>query len=87
MGGYLMWNNATVCGARFWLIFLVSFWSYLLKYLERESAMMFSVPLMFCEYRDVLLLTCVHPSQRATALCDSRFTGLKDVLYIQPSKL
>ena len=49
--------------------------------------MMFSVPLMCCEYRDALLLTIFHPSQRATASCDSAFTGSKDVLCIHPSEL
>ena len=48
---------------------------------------MFYVPLMFCEYRDVLLLKRVHPGQRATASYDSAFTGLKDALCIQPSEL
>ena len=49
--------------------------------------MMFSVPLMCCEYRDVLLLTSVHTRHRATASWDSEFTGLKDALCIQPSAL
>ena len=49
--------------------------------------MMFSVTLMCCDYRDVSLLTSVHPSQRATASCDSAFTGSKDALCIQPSVL
>ena len=47
--------------------------------------MMFSVPLMCCEYRYVSLLTSVHPSQRATASWDSLFTGSNDALCIQPS--
>ena len=55
--------------------------------LRRESAMMFSVPLMCCEYRDVSLLTSIHPSHRATASWDSAFTGSKDALCIQPSAL
>ena len=42
--------------------------------------MMFYVPLMCCEYRDVSLLMRVQRSQRATALCDSSFTGSKDAL-------
>ena len=54
---------------------------------DREFAMIFSVPLMCCDYRDVSLLTSVHPSQRATASFDSAFTGSKDALYIQPSAL
>ena len=49
--------------------------------------MMFSVPLICCEYRDVSLLTSVHPSHRATASWDYAFTGSKDALYIQPSAL
>ena len=49
--------------------------------------MMFSVTLICCDYRDVSLLTSVHPSQRATASCDSAFTGSKDALCIQPSVL
>ena len=49
--------------------------------------MMFSIPLMCCEYRDVELLTRVHTSQRATALCDSTLTGSKDYFLIQPSAL
>ena len=49
--------------------------------------MMFSVPLMCCEYRDVLLLTRVHLSQRAAESCDSEFNGSKDALCIQSSAL
>ena len=49
--------------------------------------MMFSVPLMCCEYRDILLLTSVHLSQRATSSWDSTFTGSNDDLCIQPSAL
>ena len=49
--------------------------------------MMISVPLMCCEYSDVLLLTSVHPRQRVTGFCDSTFTGSKDSLCIQPSAL
>ena len=49
--------------------------------------MMFSVTLMCCEYRDVSLLTSVHPSPWDTSLCDSAFTGSKDALCIQPSAL
>ena len=49
--------------------------------------MMFSVPLMCCEYMDVLLLTSVHPSHHGTESYDSAFTGSKDALYIQPSAL
>ena len=49
--------------------------------------MMFSVPLMCCEYRNVSLLTSVHPRQHATALYDSAFIGSKDALCIQPSAL
>ena len=49
--------------------------------------MIFSVPLMCCEYRDVSLLTSVHLSHRATALWDSAFTGSKDALCIQTSAL
>ena len=49
--------------------------------------MMFSVPLMCCDYWDVSLLTSVHPIQRAAASWDSAFTGSKDALCIQPSAL
>ena len=49
--------------------------------------MMFSVPLMCCEYRDVLCLTSVHPSHRATALWDSAFTVSKGYLCIHTSTL
>ena len=87
MGGCLMWNYATVCGGRIWLIFFVSVWSDIWKSCDMESAMMFSIPLMCCEYSDVSLLTSVHPSQWATESCDSAFTGSKDALFIQPSVL
>ena len=82
-----MWNNYSVCGGRIWLQFFVSVWSDLWKSREWESTMMFYVPLMSYDYRDILLLTSVHPSQRATELCDSAFTGSKDALCIQPSTL
>ena len=49
--------------------------------------MIFFVPLMCFEYKDVLLLTSVHPSQCATASLDSAFTGSKDALCIQTSAL
>ena len=68
-------------------IFFVSVWSDLCKSREIESAIIFSVPLMCCEYMDFSLLTSVYPSQRATVSCDSAFTGSKDALCIQPSAL
>ena len=82
-----MWNDADFCGGRIWLNCFVSVWSDPWKYRDRESTMIFSVPLMCCEYRDVSLLTSVHPSQQDTSLCDSAFTGSKDALCIQPSAL
>ena len=56
LGIYLMWYYAAVCCGRIWLKSFVSVWSDLWKSLERKSAMMFSVPLMYCEYRYVLFL-------------------------------
>ena len=53
LGSCLMWNNAVVCCGKIWSKIFVRVWSDLWKSLERESAMMFSVPLMCCEYRDV----------------------------------
>ena len=50
----LMWNDAALCCGRIWLIFFGSVWSDLWKSFEREPAMIFSVPWMCCEYRDVL---------------------------------
>ena len=85
LGGCLTWNNAAVCGGRIWLNFFVSVCSNLWKSCERESTMIFSVPLMCCEYRDFLLLTSVYPSQNATTSCDSAFIGSKDSLCIHPS--
>ena len=87
LGGCLMWNNAAVFGDRIRLIICVCVWYDMWKFCERESVMMFSVPLICCEYRDVSLLTRFHPSQRAVALCDSMFTGSKYALCIQPSVL
>ena len=49
--------------------------------------MMFSVPLMCCEYRDVSLLTSVNPIQHATSSCDYAFTGSQYSLCIQLSGL
>ena len=82
-----MWSDDTVDGGRIWLKCFFCVCSDLWKYRERESAMMFSVPLMCCEYRDVLLLASFHPSQIATASCDSTFTGSKDALCIHPSEV
>ena len=65
----------------------VSVWYDLWKSLERKLVMIFSVPLMCCEYRNILLLTSVHPSQRATASWDSAFTASKDALCIHYSAL
>ena len=87
LGSCLMWNNATVCCGKIWSKMFVRVWSDLWKSLERESAMMVSVPLMCCEYRDVLLLTRVHTSQQATESCDSEFTGSKDALCIKLSAM
>ena len=53
LGSCLMWNNAAVCCGKIWSKMFVRVWSDLWKSLEWESAMMFSVPLMCCEYRDV----------------------------------
>ena len=47
--------------------------------------MMFYVPLMCCEYRDVLLPTRVNLSQQAMASYDSAFTGSKYDLCIHPN--
>ena len=87
LGRCLVWNDAAVFCGKIWLKMFVRVWSDLWKSLERESAMMFSVSLMCCEYRDVSLLTSVHPSHHETALWDSAFTGSKDALCIQPSAL
>ena len=87
LGSCLMWNNAAVCCGKIWSKMFVRVWSDLWKSVERESAMIFSVPLMCCEYRDVSLLTSVHPSHRATASWDSAFTGSKDALCIHNSTL
>ena len=80
-------ENSAVCCGNIWSKLFVRVWSDLWKSLEREYTIMFSGPLMCCEYRDVLLLTSVHPSQRATALWGSAFTGSKDALCIHPSAL
>ena len=57
------------------------------KYRERESVMIFSVPLMCSEYRDFSLLTRLHLIQQATASWDYVFTRSKDALCIQPIAL
>ena len=44
--------------------------------------MMFTIPLMCCEYRGVSLLTGVQQIKRATALCYHAFNGSKDALCI-----
>ena len=75
LGGCLMWNDAAVCGGSICLNFCVRIWYDLWKTRERESAMMFSVPLMCSEYRDVSLLTSVHTIQRATASWDYASNG------------
>ena len=53
MGSCLMRNNAAVCCGKIWSKMFVRVLSDLCKSLERESAMMFFVPLMCCEYRYV----------------------------------
>ena len=87
LGSCLMWNDAAVCCGRILLRSFVSIWSNIWKSPERESAMMFSVPLLCCEFRGVSLLTSVYPIHRATESWDSAFTGSKDDLCIQPSAL
>ena len=49
--------------------------------------MMFSVPLISYEYRDISLLMSVYRSQSATVLCDYAFTESKDALCVQPRDL
>ena len=49
--------------------------------------MMFSIPLMCCEYRYVSLLTRVQSSQQYKASFDYVFTGSKDALCIQLSEM
>ena len=87
LGGCLMWNNAAVCGGRVRLDFFVRVCLDMWRSLERESTIMFSVTLMCCEYRDVLLLTRVQTSQQDTSLCDYALTRSNDALCIQPSVL
>ena len=67
--------------------YFVGVWSELWKSRERESAMMFPVPLMCCEYRYVSLLMSFHLIQCTTALLDYAFTGSKDALCIQTSAM
>ena len=62
LGGCLMCINAAVCCGSIWLNFFVSVWYDLWKSCERESTIIFSVPLISCEYRDVSLMTSVHPN-------------------------
>ena len=87
LGVFLMWNDAAVCGGRNCLSFFASVCSDIWKSRKRESAMIFSIPLMCWEYRDFSLLVRVHPSQRATASCDCAFIGSKYALCIHPSAL
>ena len=75
----LWWKGAVEMFLRVWLD--------IRKSLERESAMMFYVSFMCCEYRDVSLITRFQPIQRDMKLCDSSFTGSKYALFIQPSAL
>ena len=57
-------------------------WSEILKSLDSESTMMFSVNLMCWEYRDASLLTIFQPKHCVTVSWPSSFTGLKNYLYI-----
>ena len=82
-----MWNNESVCGGRIRLNFFVSLWYDMWKYRRRESAMIFSVTFICCEYMDVSLLMRVHPIHQAMSSCDYAFTGSKEALCIQPSAL
>ena len=82
-----MWRNAAVCGGRIRLKISVRVWYDMWKSHERDSAMMFYVPLMCCEYRFVSLLTRFHPSQRTMVSCDYAVTESKDALCIQPSAM
>ena len=63
-----MWSDAAVCGGRVWLNIFVRFWYDMWNICEREPEMIFSVPLMCCEYRDVSLLARDQPRKRATEL-------------------
>ena len=82
-----MWNDAVVCAGRICFNIFVGVWSEQWNSLERESVVMFYVPLMCCECMDFSLLTSVYPIQRATASWDSTLTGSRDALCIQPSAL
>ena len=87
LGGFLMWNNSSVSGGRVRLNIFVRISYYMWKSLERESAVIFSVPSICCEYSYVLLLKRVQPTHQTTVSCDSAFTESKDALYIQLSAL
>ena len=87
LGGCLVLNNTAVCGGRLQLKFFVRVWYDMWKSVERDSVMVFYVPLMCCEYGYIFLMARVQPSQRAAALCNSAFTGSKYALCIQPSAL
>ena len=59
----------------------------MLKSLESNFAIMFSVPFTCWDYRDNLLLMSVQPNHRAIVLWTSSFTGSKYALYILPRAL
>ena len=61
LGSGLMCNDACVCGERMNLKIIVRDISERRKYLESEYVMMFLVPLMCWEYRDISLMMRLHP--------------------------
>ena len=57
------------------------------KYLEIESAMMFTDSLMCWECRETLLLMRVHPNHDYTVLWSSSLNRSNESLYIHPRAL
>ena len=87
LGGILMWNDAAFWGDRMEFKLIVRDWYDILTFLESESVMMFSVPLICWEYRDASILTRIKLRHRATVSRHPFFIGSKDDLCISPREL
>ena len=70
-----MCNYATVCGGKREFKIGVIYSYYMWKFLDRNSAVIFLVPLMFLDFSYALLLMRVHPNHLKTMSWISSLIG------------
>ena len=82
-----MWNGAAVCVGIMGLKMFARDLSEKWKSLERKSAMIFSVTLMYSEYMETSLLMRVHPKHQDNVSWRYSLTGHNEDLCIHTKSL